>query len=981
MIRQLLPDPTTTLTFTGSSLIFDSFLHQANASPNATALVYRNEHCSYGALEQISRGVANALLARHIRSHDRILIVSDRSPALVFAILGAARAGVPFSVVDAAYPKARIASVGDILEPSVVLICGGIPVDAATYLPKSCVEKCATLRISERPRATLEAFSLSDGQNKSADLDPNRPAYIVFTSGSTGQPKGVVTGHAPLCHFVDWHAHEHHLSRDDRFSLLSGLSHDPIFRDIFTPLSIGASLHIPDQNTISDAPQLTNWFLKEQISVAHLTPAMGEIIIMGAEGKSLRFSALRYLFWGGDVLTQRTYSGLYKIAPDAKQINFYGTTETPQAMAHFEVPSQSSGIRKYPIGHGIADVQVLVMRDTGTLAEVGELGEVWIRTPYLSRGYINDKDETQAKFIINPFTNAARDICYRTGDLGRYLPDGDVEFVGRADDQVKIRGFRVDPAEVSAALASISGIKQAAVSARDDALGTRQLVGYFTRERDSDISSRQVRELLEQVLPSYMVPASIIRLENFPLLPNGKIDRLKLTNLEEAPEQSDYIAPADDIERTLAKIWQDALGLERVGVTESFLALGGDSLSAMQALIRMRKHGISTEVARGIFQGRTIRQIAQNDLIASQSELSSDAKRNLNLNIVRGVLLALNVANHWMPGFLMRFPLKAPFLEHALAVLFNVATPGFAFVFGVTLGNIYYPKYRTSPGKTIKLLLTGTWMLVAGIVIMVAGAAASDREHLTLWSLYAGGVGPLQYYAIALATAPIWFLIISASRSEYLSCIGLMVLFYFLFKLAEGVNDSDAPEIFNLLLVEKFSYFNMSVGALAGILAGIYLRRHFNENMAAKSLIVGIVSMLAGLLILYTRSGTLQSMYGNGGDMGMWRWTFYIGTVFVLASGVSVLVRRLTELSTSARVCLQAVAAFGQCTLPIFVLHLLVLNLKDVLEASGIPELLAMCVVLGIFFTISVWVVSQVYQLCYGPAGSFSEGVVVQQPA
>lgn len=973
-VGAVFPDPQAPLTYIGSHLIFDTFLNQAKNSPDATALVFRDKKCSYGTLAKISLGIADALSARNIRSCDRIMIVSDRSSALIFAVLGTSIAGIPFSIVDAAYPKARIGSICEILEPSIVLICGDISDDIDFGSTKSCIKETA-LRISADPDAAMETFGLYNGGSAVPDLSPNSPAYIVFTSGSTGTPKGVVTGHAPLCHFVSWHADEHGLTRDDRFSLLSGLGHDPILRDIFTPLSIGGSLHIPDQSTILDAPQLANWLFREQISVAHLTPAMGELIVMGTEEKPLTFSNLRYLFWGGDVLTHRTYSRLQKLAPNATQVNFYGTTETPQAMAHYNVTSQSISMHTYPVGRGIDNVQILVMTEAKTLAEVRELGEIWIRTPYLSRGYINDDEGTQSKFIANPFTNAAHDICYRTGDLGRYLPDGNVEFVGRADEQVKIRGFRVDPAEVSAAMATIDGIKQAVVLTAEDTLRAGRLIGYFTRERGSEISSRQVRESLEQMLPPYMVPTSVLCLESFPLLPNGKVDRLRLksTDLEEALEKSDYIAPANDVERALTKIWQDALGQEKVGVTESFLALGGDSLSAMRALIRMKKHGISTEVARGIFRGRTIRQIAQNELVEDQRELPAEVKENLQLNIVRGILLAVNVANHWWPGFAMRFPLRIPFLEHLLAVIFNIATPGFAFIFGVTLGKIYYPKYLTDPARTRKLLSTGTWMLVTGIVLMVAGAFIADQEPVTLWTLYAGGVGPLQYYAIALVTAPIWFRIISTAKSEYLACIGLIILFYCLFRLSAMFSERQPMGLFYMLFIEKFSYFNMSVGALTGMLAGIYLKRHFDQNLASKSLIAGIASMLAGLLILYLSTGTLHPMYGDGGDMGIWRWTFYIGAVLVLTSGVAFLLLRLTSLSETTRVCLQVISALGQCTLPIFVLHLLILKLKAILETVGVSELSAMVIVLGMFFAICFWLVKHIYQLCYGSTGSYSK--------
>ncbi|MCP4655124.1 MAG: AMP-binding protein, partial [bacterium] len=239
----------------------------------------------------------------------------------------------------------------------------------------------------------------------------------------------------------------------DRFPMLSGLAHDPLLRDLFTPLWLGATLVIPDPEEIGNPGWLPEWMRREAISVAHLTPAMGRLLCSGIAAAT---PALRYLFFGGEPLRRQDLSRVRELAPEAACVNFYGTTETPQAVGYFVVPAAE--LRDtVPVGRGIADVQLLVLNPSGGLAGIGEKGEICVRTPHLALGYLDDPELTRERFPANPFAAQAGDRIYRTGDLGRYLPDGNLEFLGRADHQVKIRGFRVELGEIEAILAEHRG--------------------------------------------------------------------------------------------------------------------------------------------------------------------------------------------------------------------------------------------------------------------------------------------------------------------------------------------------------------------------------------------------------------------------------------------------------------------------------------------------------------------------------------------
>ena len=249
-----------------------------------------------------------------------------------------------FTVADAAYPAARVDQIIRTLDPAFVLLCGDASVDLK--------HEATVIRIPELPDDALQAF-VGDRPNL-PDVDPDRPAYITFTSGSTGEPKGVVTHHAPLVHFIQWHARLHGFTQDDCFSLLSGLGHDPVYRDVFTPLSIGAKVVCPAQSTVIDPAALATWIQDNRISVIHLTPPLGKLIETGAKLAGLTLDALRYFFWGGDALSKALYQQIRLIAPGAVSVNFYGTTETPQAMGFHRIdPSASDD--KIPLGRGIDD--------------------------------------------------------------------------------------------------------------------------------------------------------------------------------------------------------------------------------------------------------------------------------------------------------------------------------------------------------------------------------------------------------------------------------------------------------------------------------------------------------------------------------------------------------------------------------------------------------------------------------------------------
>jgi non-ribosomal peptide synthetase component F len=320
------------------------------------------------------------------------------------------------------------------------------------------------------------------------------------------------------------------------------------------------------------------------------------------------------VFFGGDVLTTQDASRFQKLAPAATLVNFYGATETPQAMSYYvaDVDDRARAAGNVPIGQGIDDVQLLVVNSYGDLCGIGESGEIWVRTPYLAKGYLGDERLSQTRFISNRCAEGQEDRIYKTGDRGRYLPDGNVEFLGRLDGQVKIRGFRVEPGEIEATLRQCPGVGRVAVMAREDVPGQKRLAAYFVADGDQTPTTSQLRRFLEAKLPEWMVPSAFVPLQTLPLTPRGKVDLKSLPVPDSARPELDetYVAPRTPIEGQLTEMWSKLLGIDRVGVEDSFFALGGHSLLAVQFVSRVRETFEVELPLRELFEQPTIAKLA-----------------------------------------------------------------------------------------------------------------------------------------------------------------------------------------------------------------------------------------------------------------------------------------------------------------------------------------------------------------------------------
>jgi amino acid adenylation domain-containing protein len=592
--RSYLPDPLQPLDAQWEGPVWSQLAEHARQRGEAIAIVGPGESWTFSDLEARSNQLAHCLLGQEVKSQEVVAIYASRSPELVLALLGILKAGASFMILDPSYPSTRLLEMLQIAGP-----CGLIHLEEAGLLPDELDAWAARVpcrvRLPALAAAETDFEDLWGGTPKTAPQVKVRPddvAYVTFTSGSTGTPKCLQGSHRPLSHFMRWYAKALQLTAADRVTMFSGLAHDPLLRDLFTPLWIGGTLCIPDEEALASG-RVGDWMNEQKVTLTHLTPPLAEVLSVGRDTSQAGCASLRYAVFGGDSLRPVHLDRIKQLAPQARCVNAYGATETPQIMCWYEVaPEFSSNVEQVPIGQGVDGVQVLVLNKAGQPAGIGELGEIYIRTPYLTQGYVNDEALTSARFLPNPFRPEVGDRIYRTGDLGRLSPDGSIEFAGRKDFQVKIRGYRIEVGEVEVALSQHPALGDVVVVPGEDAHGDRYLVAYLSTHEDASPSISEIRSFLQRKLPDYMIPSTFVFLDALPRTPNGKVDyrSLPMPELERSRLETEFVAPQTPTEKQLAKIWQEVLGLEQVGIQDNFFELGGHSLLATQVISRARDH-------------------------------------------------------------------------------------------------------------------------------------------------------------------------------------------------------------------------------------------------------------------------------------------------------------------------------------------------------------------------------------------------------
>ncbi|AUS79786.1 non-ribosomal peptide synthetase [Actinoalloteichus sp. AHMU CJ021] len=561
--------------------------------PDAAAVVGEGVSWSYREVDARSARLAGYLVSRGVVAGSRVGVLLERGPDAVCVLLAVLRAGGAYVPVDPGYPAARVEFLLTDSGAGVVVTTAELADRVPAGLATVVVDDPATVAALERETTVPPGVVSGD-----------MPAYVIYTSGSTGTPKGVVVPHRAVVR-VAWEPDHLPVGPGDVVAQLASLSFDAATLEIWGALLNGAAVAVPRPGVLS-VPELGEFLGEYAVTGLWLTAGLFHEVV---DTDVAVLSGVRYLLAGGDVLSPSHCRRVVEAVPGVRLVNGYGPTEnTVFTTVQVVGASVVRGRGSVPIGSPVAGSGVVVLDRWLRPVPVGVPGELYTSGAGLGHGYVDRPGLTASRFVADPF-DAAGGRVYRTGDRVRWLPDGVLEFVGRVDDQVKVRGFRIEPGEVEAALVGQRGVARAVVVVREDTPGARRLVGYVVPAEGHVVDGGQVREELRSRLPEYLVPAAVVVLEALPLTGNGKVDRAALPAPEFQPSQG-YVAPRTDTEKVLCEVWSEVLGVDPVGIDADFFALGGDSISGLRVLSRLREHLNLPLPARLLFDEPTVAGLA-----------------------------------------------------------------------------------------------------------------------------------------------------------------------------------------------------------------------------------------------------------------------------------------------------------------------------------------------------------------------------------
>ena len=588
------------------------FEAQVEQTPEAVAVVYEDKQLTYRELNGRANQLAHYLQKQGVGPEVLVGIFVERSLEMMVGLLGILKAGGAYVPLDPAYPKERLAFMLSDSQVSVLLtqekLLTGLPEQGALAI---CLDTGWGL------------ISQESEQNLNSGVNAANLAYIIYTSGSTGKPKGTMIVHRGLVNYLTWCIKAYAVADGVGSPVHSSIGFDATITSLFSPLLVGQRVvFLPEKQEIEALSAVL--CSQSNFSLVKITPAHLALLSELLPSKQAA-GQTRALIIGGEALSKKSISFWQTHAPETRLINEYGPTETVVGCCIYEVPAQTTLSGLIPIGRPIANTQLYILDRSLQPVPIGVTGELHIGGDGLARGYLNRTELTAQKFIPNPFSNQPGERLYKTGDLARYLPDGNIEFLGRIDNQVKIRGFRIELGEIEAVLMQNRAVQDAVVIDQEYALNDKRLVAYVVPSQEQVLSIRELRRDLKQKLPDHMIPSAFVQLEAVPLTPNGKVDRRALpvpdgtrSNLEET-----FVPHLTPFEEVLAGIWSEVLRLERVGIHDNFFELGGHSLLATQVISRVREaFGVELPL-HTLFEEPTLAGLAYSVETASRAEKGS----------------------------------------------------------------------------------------------------------------------------------------------------------------------------------------------------------------------------------------------------------------------------------------------------------------------------------------------------------------------
>ncbi|OLB30613.1 MAG: hypothetical protein AUH05_20520 [Ktedonobacter sp. 13_2_20CM_53_11] len=588
---------------------------QAAATPDAVALIDGDQKLSYREMNQRANQLAHMLQGLGVRPNVLVGVCLERSLDLVVGLLGILKAGGAYVPLDPTYPPERLAFMLEDARADVLVtrkpLAASLPTEGTQVV---CLVTDA---------AALARQSITDPTPASTADDL---AYVIYTSGSTGRPKGVQITQNSLLNLVYWHQRAFSVSAADRVTQLTSPAFDATGWELWPYLTMGASVYLLDEEGRTVPALCRDWLVNHAITITFLPTALAEGV-MALEWP--RTTALRYLLTGADTLHHYPSPSL----PFAL-VNNYGPTEATVVATCGLVPPTEPANGPPSIGRPIANTQIYILDEHLGQVPIGEPGELHIGGVGLARGYLNRPELTEEKFISHPWSSEPGARLYKTGDLARYLPDGQIAFMGRIDHQIKIRGYRIEPDEIMTVLNGHPAVRTSLVVAREDTPGDKRLVAYLVLAHGAQVASNSLREALAQRLPNYMIPATFVRLDAVPMTPNGKVDRAALPVPDATNTLRDgvTVAPSTPTEERVARIVTTLLEVDQVGIEDNFFLLGGHSLLGTQIIAQVAaSFGVDLPL-RSLFDAPTVRLLSaeiERRIVAKLAAMSDDEVQRL----------------------------------------------------------------------------------------------------------------------------------------------------------------------------------------------------------------------------------------------------------------------------------------------------------------------------------------------------------------
>lgn len=646
------------------------FEAQVARTPDATAVSFDGQKLTYGELNHRANQLAWRL--QHLCGAGPEMLVAiclERSLDMITALLGVLKAGGAYVPVDPASPPERVAWILEDTRASLLI--------TEEHLLDS-LPSCSAMRVCLA--AERESLALERDDTPPCEATAHNLAYVIYTSGSTGKPKGTPVTHHNVTRLFSATDHWFSFSSEDVWTLFHSYAFDFSVWEMWGALLHGGRLVIVSHQISRSPSDFLELLVKEQVTVLNQTPSAFRLLAQSEQATGTTSDlSLRFIIFGGEALELQSLKGWFERHGDSEPrlVNMYGITETtvhvtfrPLSKADAESPDGSV------VGVPIQDLQVYILDRRMRPVPVGVAGEMYVGGEGLARGYLNQPGLTAERFVPHPFNARSGSRLYRSGDLARYQPNGDIEYLGRIDQQVKIRGHRVELGEIETVLNSHEAVRECVVTARDDVtFGAKRLVAYVVGEEGHALGSSEILRWLRDKLPEYMTPSSIVLLDALPLTGNGKLDRRALPAPDQLrPELEDvYAAPRNKDEETLARIWADVLGIDRVGIHDNLFELGGDSILSIQVTARARQAGLHL-TPRQVFLHPTVAELAtlassSTGVLASQDEVTGP----LQLTPIQHWFFEQNLSNphHWNQSLLfeVRELMDVRILREAIAFL------------------------------------------------------------------------------------------------------------------------------------------------------------------------------------------------------------------------------------------------------------------------------------------------------------------------